>query len=58
MTGSTETLIREHITEVRGLSIRTEIGFVLKIARENLVNFLSTQQKKLEILFDKYLSKF
>lgn len=58
MTGSTELMVRETITEVRSLSVRTEIGYALIIGRENLVNFLSTQQKKFEILFDKYLSKY
>ena len=58
MSGQTETLVREYFIDLRGNSIKSEIGYVIKVARENLHNFLTLQKKQWEFLLDKLLDTY
>ena len=57
MAGEIEKFKKDSVSFIRGKSYKSEIGYVIKLARENLRTILS-QKKMLTIAFDGLLEEF
>ena len=58
MAGEIEKLKKDNCSFIRGKSFKSEIGFMIKLARENLRAMFQCQQKILQIAFDGLLEEF
>ena len=58
MAGSFEKLKTDNCSFIRGKTFKSEIGFVVKLARENLRAMFLGQSKILQIAFDGLLDEF
>ena len=55
--GNIDRLKREAVFQLRGKSFVTDVGFVLKVCRENLASHFKSQQKRLQQDLDQLLDE-
>ena len=58
MAGNIENLKKDNCSFIRGKTFKSEIGYVIKLARENLRALFSGQTKTFQIAFDGLLEEF
>jgi hypothetical protein len=58
MAGGIEQFNRENLAQIRGSTYKMEVGYAIKICRENLGSHFSSQTKNLTMDFDGMIGEY